>query len=499
MRSFALDALREIAKALDDAEAKTLLGAISAVNVSPYDHNPKASYTEFRYVPRPDSSPRPVDAFHLDYDFNKYQVERLCHVFACPGWEVEDRIGGWVRRWDKTVSAMHECPRTTSYDETWSSGYVPDRDLYGGYLGWHALMLVAGDLLTLRPVIGDDWSGDAWTAFLNEYRLSRKDGLWIADLTDPFPLNLATESDVAMPESGGKRSTIRDDSRLLSPMLGISDGKLSADWMPVAGRWSIGTETTLTIRSVLANESDARSTAMTLLSEDPFFRWLPDDEDEIDRHFGEEGHSVQPWVAVTSNTERQLDRHDPYGTTSALDRPFPTDFTRDVLGVAADDAVVRQWSNATEPQFYAEAWGAEGGRGEQAWSETGSRLFVRTASLTALLEAVGRNLLILVKLQKYHRGKSTGRVGDTSSFTHRSLIVVLNKRGEIWLPQRLSNKAKRALDALDTHRRQDFYPRFRAIAGLPNEWLARRNELPQIDNERFQKFLEGLTPGDADL
>src|SRR5690606_21280205 len=68
-----------------------------------------------------------------------------------------------------------------------------------------------------------------------------------------------------------------------------------------------------------------------------------------------------------------------------LDRPFPTDFTRQVLGVDPGDAIVRRWTDATEPQFYAESWGAEGGRGEHAWSKTGSRLFVRTASLKALL------------------------------------------------------------------------------------------------------------------
>jgi len=485
MRSFAIDILREIARTLDPTESKALIDALSASNVSPYPHAPRADYTDFRYVARPDSSSRPADAFHLDYDFNKYQVERLCRVFARPGWEVQDSIGGWVRRWDKTVSAMHECPRTSSYDGTWSSGYVPDRDLYGGYLGWHALMLVAGDLLASRPVVGEDWSGDAWAAFLNEYRLSRDDGLWLADLTDPFPLDLAKESDIPMPESSDSRSTIREDARLLAPMLGISGGKLAAEWIPVAGRWSIDRDTNLTIRSVLASQSDARSTAMTLLSDEPFFRWLPDDEDEIIRHFGKDGHSVQPWVAETPNTERRLDRHDPYGSTSALDRPFPTGLTRDVLGVTLSDVVVRRWSNDAVPHFYAEAWGAEGGRGEHAWSETGSRIFVSTSALKSLLEAADRNLVILVKLQKYHRGKSSGRGGDTSAFTHRSLIVVSNRRGEVWLPQRLSNKAKLALDTLDADRRRDFYARFRAIAGLPDEWLARRND-PPVDAERFR-------------
>lgn len=498
MRSFAADILREIARTLDPAESFTLFNAVTSANISPFPHTPRKDYREFRYISRPDSAPRPADAFHLDYDFNKYQVERLCGVFACPGWEVEDRIGSWVRRWDAKIHAMHECPRTSSYDETWSSGYVPDRDLYGGYLGWHALMLVAGDLLSSRPVLGEDWSGDAWAAFLNEYRLSRNDGLWLADLTDPFPLDLAKEADISMPDSGDRKSTAREDARLLAPLLGIENGRIASDWFPAAGRWSIGRDTTLTIRSVLASECDARSTAMALLSDEPFFRWLPDDDDEISRHFGKEGHTVQPWLAEMPNTQRQLDRHDPYACTSALDRPFPMNFTEEVLGVSPVDAVVRQWAIDAAPAFYAEAWGAEGGRGEHAWSETGSRIFVSKASLTSLLQASDRNLVILIKLQKYHRGKSSGCGGDTSAFTHRSLIVILNKRGEVWMPKRLSQKTKLALNTLDADRRRDFYPRFRAIAGLPDEWLVRRAE-PPINTEVFRLFIESLNKDDPEL
>ncbi|WOI54412.1 hypothetical protein [Parvularcula sp. LCG005] len=499
MRAFAVDALREISRLLDPTEKQVLLGAISAVNVSPYDHNPKTSYDEFRYIERPISSPQSDNAFHLDYDFEKYQLEWLCRVFAQPGWTVKDQISTWVRRWDESVSGMYECPRTSKYNEEWSSRYVPNRDPYGGYLGWHALMLVAGELLGSMPVVGDDWRGDAWSAFLNDYRLSRDDGLWLSDLTDLFPLDLEKETDIKMPERGDKRSTTRDDGRALAPLLGISDGKLAAEWMPVSARWSIGKHTTLTIRSVLADKNDARSAVMALLSEEQFFRWLPDDEDEISRHFGNEGHSVQPWVAVMPHTERQLDRHDPYGASAALDRPFPTEFTRQVLGVDPADAVIRQWTDATGPQFFAEAWGVEGGQGEHAWSMTGSRLFVRATSLKALLSAVDRNLVVFIKLQKYHKGKSNDFAGDTSPFTHRSLIVTVSKNGTVWLPQRLSAKAKGALDALDVDRRRDFYARFRSIANLPDEWLARRQRATQIDAESLRVFIEGLTPDDAEL
>lgn len=240
------------------------------VLVGGYPYASQVDYRELRYAPRPDASPRPEDGFRLDYDFNKYQVERLCHVFGCPGWEVEDRIGAWVRRWDANVRAMHDCPRSSSYDESWSSGSVPDRDRYGGYLGWNALMLVAGDLLATRTVVGEDWGDDAWAAFLREYTLSRDDGLWLADLTDPFPLDLTEEADMPMSESG-ESGTVREDGNLLAPLLGLADGKAVTDWLPVAGRWSIGRDTTVTLQSILANASDARAVVMALLSDKAFF------------------------------------------------------------------------------------------------------------------------------------------------------------------------------------------------------------------------------------
>ncbi|HCE6431202.1 TPA: hypothetical protein NHO58_006323 [Pseudomonas aeruginosa] len=486
MRAFAIDILREITKSLTPDACEALIAKLEPLNRSPHPESPKANYRELRHTRRPDALPRPEENFHLDYDFNKYQVERLCRVFGCPGWEVEDRINTWVRRWDANVSAMHDCPRSSSYDETWSSGYVPERDRYGGYLGWHALMLVAGDLLAVRPVVGDDWDGDAWAAFLKEYTLSREDGLWLADLTDLFPLDLAKESEMPMPESG-KNGIVSEDRKLLAPLLGLLDGKVVEDWLPVAGRWTIGRDTTVTLNSVLASSIDARAVAMALLSDAAFFRSLPDDEDEIARHFGRDGHTVQSWLVKTPNTDRQLDRYDSYGAASALDRYFPSGWTRNQMGVTADDDVTRHWSIGGEAACRAEAWGAEGGRGDYAWSETGNRLLVARSALYSLLKLSDLSVVVALKLQKYHRGKSSGRGGDTSAFTHRSLVAVINERGQIWTPSRLSRQAKEALAKLDPDRRQDFYARFRVIAGLPDERLYRRKD--PIDYEELYRIL----------
>jgi len=491
MRAFAIDILRDLARSLPPEEHEALIAKLDLANQSPFPSAPRADYREFRYASRPEASPQPDDGFHLDYDFNKYQLERLCRVFACPGWEVEDRISAWVRRWDATVRGMHDCPRSKSDDTSWSSGYIPNRDRYGGYLGWHALMLVAGELLATRVVVGEDWRGDAWAAFLREYTLSRNDGLWLADITDPFPLDLTKAADMPMPESG-ERSTVHEDRHLLAPLLGLRDGQWATDGLPVAGRWSIGRDTTVTLQSVLANASDARAVVMAVLSAEPFFRWLPDDEEEIARHFGGDGHTVQPWVAKTPNPERQLDRHDPYGADTALDRPFPSDWTRDLLGTVADDEVIRRWSIDGRAAYRAEAWGAEGGRGEYAWSETGYRLFVSRDTLLTLLKVSERSLVVALTLQKYHSGKSSGRAGDTGGFTHQSLVVVVDERGQIWSPRGLSRQAKEALATLDPDRRRDFYPRFRAIAGLPDEWLSRRND-PPMSEEQVRIIIERLS------
>ncbi|MFZ2988849.1 hypothetical protein, partial [Ideonella sp.] len=443
MRAYAVDILRQVAAVLAPQERDTLLARLATANQSPFPHAPPNEYQKLRYAPRPEGSSRPDDGFDLDYDFSKNQVDRLCRVFDCPSWEIEDRISDWVRRWDREVGGMYDCPRSrhSSYDDSWSSGSVPTRDRYGGYLGWHALMLVAGELLAKRTVVSNSWEDDAWASFLGEYLLSRDDGLWLSDLSDQFPLDLTKEEDLPMPKSG-ERSTAREDISLLAGLLGLSDRKALSTWVPVMGHWSIGTSTTVSIQSVLASPGDAHAAAMTVLSAEEFFRWLPHDEDDIERHFGESGHTIRPWVAATRNAERRFDRHDPYGVSTALDRPFPAEWTRGLLGLTPQDSVTRLWSVKGQAAYRAEAWGAEGGKGERAWSDTGSRLSVARDVLLPLLERAGLSLLVTLVVQKYHKGVASGHADSTNAFTHRSLVLLVDMHGHLRLPQRVTTQAK---------------------------------------------------------
>jgi hypothetical protein len=77
------------------------------------------------------------------------------------------------------------------------------------------------------------------------------------------------------------------------------------DWVAVAGRWSIRRDITVTLQCILANAGGVRALVIALLPDKAFFRCLPDDEDEIARYFGSDGHMVQPWGAKTPSTEHR--------------------------------------------------------------------------------------------------------------------------------------------------------------------------------------------------
>ena len=464
LRAFAADALSAIAPRLGARDRKTLLARLKTVNKPALPPRPKEGFTTGRYAPRPEDAERPPDAFHLDYDFNKYQTERLCHVFGCGGWEIEDAITRWVRRWDEIVPGMYDCPRGSDReDRSWSSGSVPVVDNYGGYLGWHALMLVAGEMAASRPVTGRDWGGDSWKHFLAEYRLSRSDGLWLSEATDPFPLDLPKGEDLPMPEADA-RVNEREDHALLAPLVGIAGGMLGAPWMPVMGRWSLTDETSLSLSTVLGGREDARAALMTALTDEPFFRWLPRDDEEIPRDFGRHGHSMRAWIDTVQHAERQFDHHDPYAAKTALNRPSPAGWVRKLLTLRQDDPVGRSWSDAAGRAFTAESWGATGGRGEYAWEKYGERISVERSRLLGLLGKTGLTLVGLVKLQRYHK-RGSPRAGSSGVFTHRSYVFVLDASGRVWAPLRASNAARAAVQALVPREGRDFRQRFKAIKG----------------------------------
>jgi hypothetical protein len=143
-----------------------------------------------------------------------------------------------------------------------------------------------------------------------------------------------------------------------------------------------------------------------------------------------------------------------------MSRPVPADWVCAQLTLASKDPIMRDWSSAIGPAFRAEAWGTQGGRGENAWDVSGYRLFVERNTLLHLLESKNLHLVGALLLQRYHDGKRWDATSGASAFSHRSFVFVLDPRGRIWAPYRISRATRAAIQRLDS---VDFYSRFRAI------------------------------------
>jgi hypothetical protein len=461
MRHFAAKALAGLAQAFDPADRAALRDQLRAVNVPTIPAVRERPGRGDFYARRPKDCPEPPDRFRFEYDFEKYQVDGLARVFGVSVWVVGDACHKWIRRWDTCITHMYDCPRRGARGEFGSDdhhgGSFPQRDRYGGYLAWHALMLTAGQFLVTRPVTDDSWYDNPWPDWLAEHTLSRRDGLWLADGTDLFPAEMrrpvVTQSDVE-----DEASPLPVDAPALAPLAGLDQRLGLGDTLIVDGHWNSTDKVDVTISSVLTDDAEARVVAVALAAGDPFFQWLPREDGRFQPHEGHKANSVRPWIAEQDHVELHLDRHDPYATPTALRRTWPTDTIVDELKIRSDDAFKRTWRGSRDVVVLrAEAWGVTGGSGQYAWSSTGTRLSCRTDALQTLLASRGAGLVVLVKAQKYIKEQR----GD-GAFATKTLVFWVDARGVH--PVRAIPKAvRRALRSLTKDERTQLEGRLAVV------------------------------------
>lgn len=465
MRSFAVDGLREMLKLLDAVEASALGTRLAMVNASSLPRTSRTGARVGHYAERPTHLPKPANQFHLDYDFDKDTASGLGRIFDCGTWEIQDGITQWVRRWDTSIRGMYDCPRIGkgNYDiGTWRSTSLPEADRYGGYLGWHALMLVAGEMLRDRPIVEPRWDHEPWAEFLHYVTLSRADGLWLSDASDLTPIDLVTS--LPMPDIDTKGMN-QQDQKILGPLLGIVDGRAPSDTLVVSGHWSLPQDVTITVRSVLASTAEAKAIVLATLTDRKFSHWLPHDEDDVERQFGEKGHGVLAWLKSNDHASRMLDRHDPYGAPTAMSRPSPEHWLLKQAAIEEADPIVRSWNTVDGTAFLADAWGATGGQGDSRWNESGERIKVSTTFLYSLLATKQKVLVGFVQARRFVSDKCKRASGDTGAFTHRVMMFILDRNGKLRVVSRIPKKARLAVAAIAARDRTEFRARFSALRG----------------------------------
>ena len=398
MRHFAAQALVSCVKAKAlKLPAKTLT-YISTADDSPHPRLKKKvrPYDNF-YSGRPKDVPEPPIQFHLDYDFKNQEVDKLSRLFGKSCWEIADMVSAIVHAIDPDITSMYETGgRERQYGRT--SHVMTDRfHGYGQQLGWHALFLAAGQLLTSFPIADDYdyWYDDPWHEWLGQYLLTRDDGRWLSDGTDRTPLDI--QEILLEPMKKGLAVT-GDQVKILS-LVGISGDRLSKD-LVVEGRWSSADDIRVEVRSALVSSKLASQLARKLVREDPMTVWLPvyHDSEEDNEYLYNKKKSYAPWIVYPS-CESRLDKYDSYGVSVANERPRLASTYTKLCKLTCDDPFGREWHNNRGTLcLRAQTWGRD-----EEDREEGLRLCCRRTVLRKILVAHDQNLLVLIKLRRYEK------------------------------------------------------------------------------------------------
>lgn len=406
MQDFAAQALLACVASGKLAIPPKALKTLHGVTKSPYPRlRKKNKAMDDFYHGRPKSVQKPSFEFDLDYDFHKDDVNYLSHVFGRGCWELVDMMSGIVHKLDPGVTTMYEDGGREPRGQA-PHGITTRFHGYGQQLGWHALFFAAGKLLAAHPVTEDPWYKDPWGEWLSRYGLSRKDGLWISDGTDQTPIDSAA----VLLESKKRSLAITGTDDKLRQLAGLGSTRVGKE-LVIEARWFSADNVRIEISSALVPSHKAALFARKLTREDPMIVWIPvfHETEEDEESLRGEKKEYTPWVVCPSG-ETGLDEHDPYGTLMANARPRIAHTYASFCKLTSGDPFGRIWNDTGGTvSLRAQAWG----RGEGDWEDgphPGMRLLCSSSILKKILTTYDKDLLVLIKLQRYekrHQGEST--------------------------------------------------------------------------------------------
>ncbi len=159
-----------------------------------------------------------------------------------------------------------------------------------------------------------------------------------------------------------------------------------------------------------------------LTREDPMMVWMP--TYEVNEEGGEylrieEQNPFTPWIVSPSGGIR-LDERDPFGVRVANHRPFLSKEFASSLHLVRKGSLRAQVGGPEAHDLLAglqSAWGREEENSDG--SNSGVRLFCSRAALREILKKHDKEVLLLIKLERYERGSYQVQ----SKYTHTVAVV----------------------------------------------------------------------------
>jgi hypothetical protein len=316
------------------------------------------------------------------------EADKVVKNWGYPRYERWDDDQRWRRKIFKDRETIH------------SHGSYPRTDDLRFYLAYHAMMVVAGQLLANAFVHKDpDESEDAFQNWLKEAELTREDGHWLADRRDPEPLPLPAWCGEP-PDENWRWSVRRED---FERHLGIGSDRLSL-W----GRWTTvwgECEESVHVASALVSRDRSPSLLRALqTAENPHNFRIPDaDDNEAEIEKGP--FQLKGWL-VNRTRDRGLDRLDPWSGNVGYAPIKPASAVNDLMSLESD-LEDRVWhmreKEAQGPALWSQQWGNYNESDDGDEGGNGRRLQSAPPFISEFLTKIGMYLIVEVEIERRTR------------------------------------------------------------------------------------------------
>jgi len=350
------------------------------------------------------------DRYYFGIDIGPYWFAPLGRVFGLSQQSIEQRALAVLRG---RLSLGHRRQDDRRYkrglfrgrETTYSHSSMPEVEDVVVYQSYHAMMLVAGQLLEIKPVCRRaDEDEDPFDDWLSGQLLTRGDDRWLAERRDPEILKGAP---VSIDRSDASWCW-QVDRQYLDDQLTTDDG-MTALW----GHWTTTDSAngeTVSVRSVLVSSQHAGALLAAMQnSPNPGNIYLPaadhiDHGDEVD----DQELRMVGWV-TTGSDPLGLDEYDPWAGTISSPGPRPYQEILDVM-TPVTDPDARSWTLPAGGRMRSETWSRSAAYGDERGVLTGTRLSADGKFIRALLEGhPDFSLIVRVDVRRKPPKDETGK------------------------------------------------------------------------------------------
>lgn len=373
------------------------------------------------------------DLFHFEYEFSKQEIRPFSQLFGLTEVEAEALVSREIERWEPGAESYYDLPQ---YGVPRHPEFRRGDELFEPYpaqLSRHAVIQAATRLGQTRPCGKGSWNPGAshpWDSWIEDYDISRDDGLWLADVTDLRPLDTLQEASV---RRDGKDFLV-EKSAILS-LLGVGTALGVTPTVPIYGFWASVDDVSIRVESALLRRWGSIKISNAFRRLERFDRWVGTyDPDELPS-FGLKSEAdtireaFEPWI-LEDDFYPQIDQYDRYASKNATKRPkLKPSLERD-LGLVRSEAFGRTWSTkAGQIAYTSEAWGGYRNEGRDVHRDDGARLMANSGWLQNVLAERDQSLLIQISLSKYIQASRWS--DDSSRHLQDQVLLLVFPSGEI--------------------------------------------------------------------